>query len=180
MASGSVVTWDCVWFGSYPQTEVKPSDSVYAALGSASWDDFGDATIGGVKYRRISREDVTTGIPNNSWDYNGPNYRYFRYEPIKWRVLDVFGDTAYVVADIALDCRMYNERRSEITWQTSSVRSWLNGYNVSSNEPGINYATRNFVSTAFSSDEGEAIIASSTLGFGTDESGGDAGRRLLD
>ena len=62
MQSGRKVTWDCIWFGSYPQAEVIPenveytaldgalrrngdvivSDSLYSALENASdWDDRG-------------------------------------------------------------------------------------------------------------------------------------------
>ena len=59
MAAGQVATWDCVWFGSYPQTEVTGSDNVYKSLQNAGWDGNGDATVGGKKYRRVSRSDAT-------------------------------------------------------------------------------------------------------------------------
>lgn len=54
MDAGQKVTWDCVYFGSYPQSEVTSKDgSIYNALKSATgWDSNNDITIGGTKYRR--------------------------------------------------------------------------------------------------------------------------------
>ena len=119
MGSGQVVTWDCVWFGSYPQTEVAET----AALRNASWAD-GDATVGGVRYRRLAKSDATDWV---YWPYDAGTYRYFRYEPIKWRILKVSGDTALAVTDAALDNRQYHKSAVDGTWETSTVRSWLNG-----------------------------------------------------
>lgn len=34
--AGQKVTYDCVWFGSYPQTEIKEGDSAYTSLQSAA------------------------------------------------------------------------------------------------------------------------------------------------
>ncbi|MDE5782114.1 MAG: hypothetical protein K2I03_11685 [Lachnospiraceae bacterium] len=89
-AAGQKVTWDCVWFGSYPQTEVKNTDSEYAALQSATgWDGNNDIAINGKKYRRMLRGDVTFyDTLEGSYDWeDGTTYYYFRYEPVKWRVL---------------------------------------------------------------------------------------------
>ena len=37
MESGREVTWDCVWFGSYPQSEITSKDgSIYNALKNAT------------------------------------------------------------------------------------------------------------------------------------------------
>ena len=116
-ASGKVATWDCVWFGSYPQTEVEPSDSLYARLKSASWDASGNATVNGVRYRRISKSDATDSSWWESDGYGDATYRYFRYEPIKWRVLEVTGTTALVVADVALDFQYYNINDTDVTWE---------------------------------------------------------------
>ena len=50
-----------------------------------------------------------------------------RKEPIEWRVLKVNGDLALVISEKILDCRPYNETRTAVTWETSSIRKWLNG-----------------------------------------------------
>lgn len=41
MKAGQKVTWDCIWFGSYPQSEVIPSslkDIYYAAMAGREGD----------------------------------------------------------------------------------------------------------------------------------------------
>lgn len=59
MCAGQKVTWDCVWFGSHPQTEVKSTDGEYDALQKAEgWDDNGDSVVDGIKYRRMKKGDA--------------------------------------------------------------------------------------------------------------------------
>lgn len=55
MDAGQRVTWDCVYFGSYPQSEVTSKDgSIYNTLKNATgWDENNDITIGRTKYRRL-------------------------------------------------------------------------------------------------------------------------------
>ena len=36
MQAGQKVTWDCIWFGSYPQSEITSSDSLYNTLQNAA------------------------------------------------------------------------------------------------------------------------------------------------
>lgn len=94
--SNGVVTWDCVYFGRYPQS---------------------DAT-GQTK------------------------------DPIKWRVLSVDGNDAFLVADTNLDAQRYNNTDGSVTWETCTMRSWLNGYGSGSN---------NFIDRAFTASEQNAI-----------------------
>ena len=163
MAAGQVATWDCVWFGSYPQTEITSDDTVYFRLQNASWDANGDVMIDNTKYRRISSSDT---IYSGYWSDDGYGYeayRYFRYDPIKWRVLGISGSDALVVADKALDDQGYNTYNTDVTWATSSVRSWLNGYGAASNQPGTDYSLRSFLGTAFSSGERSAILTTDVV-----------------
>ena len=53
MEAGKKVTWDCVWFGSYPQSEVTEEDPVFEELQRASGWSGNEITIDEVKYRRI-------------------------------------------------------------------------------------------------------------------------------
>lgn len=167
MVSGQEVTWDCVWFGSYPQTEITSSDAVYAALQSADWNDgsgstyYNDATVAGVRYQRIAEWDGT-GTDDS------PTYRYFRYEPIKWRVLSVSGTTAFVLADKALSVRSYHHGQNAITWKNCEMRSWLNGRSnrVStawSDQPYSDLSTSSFMTAAFSEGEYAAILATDVV-----------------
>lgn len=72
--SNGNVTYDCVWFGSYPQSDA-------------------------------------TGV---------------KKDPIKWRVLEVNGNDAFLVADCNLDVRRYNDTDTYMTWETCTMRKWLN------------------------------------------------------
>lgn len=186
--SGNVI-WDCVWFGNYPQTEIVSEEdetqlaamqkmntdyktryetvsaSAYQQIAGASYDSNGDATVDGVKYRRMKKGDATHSKINNSKYYqwtDSTSYHYFRYEPIKWRVLLVEGNDALLLADLGLDDRKYNESRLDITWENSTMRSWLNGYGASDNQQGGDYSSSNFLDSAFSSAE-QAAIANSTV-----------------
>ncbi len=68
-------------------------------------------------------------------------------EPIEWQVLARENDRILVISRYALDCQQYNVSRSSITWETCSLRKWLNG---------------TFLRTAFSEEE-KAMIPSVTV-----------------
>ena len=180
MEAGQKVTWDCVWFGSYPQAEVVPASEEYTALGkeflregdliqddelyqklksAVGWDKQGDVEIDGEKYRRIKKEDATYAFNNSSsyqWE-NDTDYHYFKYQPIKWRVLSVNGSEAFLLADQALDDKQYHTVYENVTWEGSTIRSWLNGYGASANLQNKDYGSSNFINTAFSSSARKAI-----------------------
>lgn len=47
-------------------------------------------------------------------------------EEIEWEVLKVESDRVLVVSKYALDCKKYNEERTNVTWETCTLRKWLN------------------------------------------------------
>ena len=114
------VTWDCVWFGAYPQSEVTSGDIYNKLKNATGWDENNDIVIDGNKYRRLKGEDAT--------------YYYFKYEAIKWRVLNVSNGEALLLADQALDSQRYNQNSEDITWEKSSIRSWLNAQDTINNQ----------------------------------------------
>ena len=84
-------------------------------------------------------------------------------EYIKWRVLSVDGDDAFLVADQNLDVKPYNTTYEEVTWKTCTLRSWLNGYDASLNKTGSDYTQDNFINVAFDETEQEAILLTTVL-----------------
>ena len=178
MDAGQKVTWDCVYFGRYPQSEITSKDgSIYNALKNATgWDENNDITIGGTKYRRLKGEDATYAISEDEehydWNDNYKTYHYFKYELIKWRVLNRDGNDAFLLADVALDDQKYNTNDVEVTWETSSIRSWLNGYGASVNQPKTDYSKKNFINSAFTSTQMNAIkttnvVNNNNINYGT-------------
>ncbi|OLR62713.1 hypothetical protein BHF69_08505 [Anaerostipes sp. 992a] len=183
MDAGQKVTWDCIYFGSYPQAEVITSkmsenytalsksmladgdlvvsDSIYASLEAATgWDENNDITIGGRKYRRMKKADATYGTSGSSVYYNwsdATSYHYFRYEAIKWRVLQKDGDQALLLSDRALDDQKYHLDHESVTWESSTIRSWLNGYGAGSNQNGVDYSSKNFLDSAFTASEQDFV-----------------------
>lgn len=209
MEAGQKVTWDCVWFGSYPQAEVITTamgsnytaigsaylqegdlivdDAAYAALESATgWDANGDITVNGSRYRRLQKSDATYATSGSSPFYNwsdSSSYHYFKYQPVKWRVLSTDGNQALLLSDVALDDQQYNTEWTDTTWETSTLRSWLNGYGASSNNQSRDYSDKNFMDSAFSSEEQAAIINTpvenaDNLTYGT-EGGSDTTDKLF-
>ena len=48
-------------------------------------------------------------------------------DPIEWQVLDVQDGRALLLSRYALDSQPYNTERTDVTWEGSSLRTWLNG-----------------------------------------------------
>lgn len=129
--------WSYIYFGSYPQTEVA-GDALTAEIVGASYDANGDAEVDGEKYRRISKSDT-----NNDANFGDSAYRYFKWERIRWRVMQKDDDTLFVMADKGLDCKKYNENNVAITWKECTSRDWLND---------------SFFRTAFGMEEQGAVV----------------------
>lgn len=160
------VTWDCIYFGSYPQSEITYADgNIYNQLRSASesqWNSNNDIEIGGIKYRRLKGEDTLFHMSGSTscydWKDDYTTYHYFKYEPIKWRVLNKNGNDLFLLADVALDTQQYDtEGWLILRWENSTVRSWLNGYDASKNKMEKDYTSKNFIHSAFSKAEQTAI-----------------------
>ena len=86
-------------------------------------------------------------------------------EPVKWRVLSNTGGQLFLLSDQNLDVFQYHTDQEYVTWETSTMRSWLNGYGASSNSggnSGIDYTEDNFLDNAFSANE-QAAIAEMTV-----------------
>ncbi len=204
MEAGQKVTWDCVWFGKYPQAEVVPSADSYTAVdksilrngdiiensrlysqlqNASGWDTNNDIVIDGNKYRRMKKSDATYENSGSSGYYNwsdSDTYHYFKYEPIKWRVLKVNGNQAFLLSDIALDDQRYHTVSESITWETSTIRSWLNGYGASSNKQGKDYSSKNFIGSAFSGNEKSAIVNTSVVNDNNINHGTEGGNNTTD
>ncbi len=85
-------------------------------------------------------------------------------EPIKWIILDINNaGQSLVISEMALDVKPYNKTSVSMTWENSTIRSWLNGYGASSNTDAVNYTSDSFISAAFTSDEQKRIIQSKVI-----------------
>lgn len=167
-------SYSYVYFGSYPQSEVTQIDiinSIDKGLLQKGLDT-GDIWVNGTKYRKISCNNTTDAFNyNTSSIQSSKEYRYFKWERIRWRVLETVGGKMKLMADMALDCQPYNVESKEITWKESTIRSWLNSYDESQNDSEIDYTGEGFINTAFSGNERDALIVNEITdkAYGDDE-----------
>lgn len=139
--------WDYVYFGSYPQSKLRTSQITDEIL-KADYNSNGDAVVAGQRYRRLLVDD---------------NYQYFKYEPIKWRVLENKDGYFLLMADNMLEheprCN-YAEDMYRRIYESSILRSILNGYNKNYNELHEDYSAKgaNFINLAFVKMERDALV----------------------
>lgn len=174
-SSGVKVTYDCVWFGSYPQTEMVlkggaeeklledmknkfgsldyislPSVN-YAIVKNASYDANDTTTVNlngeSVKIKRVKATDRLYSNGNKYSDRykwaDKVNYHYFKYEPVKWRVLSDTNDEMFIFAAKALNTVKYSNNFRNTDWENCSLREYLN---------------TTFIDDAFTRDEKAVIL----------------------
>ncbi len=100
--------------------------------------------------------------------------------PIKWRVLSVEGDDVFLLADKSLDCQKYNDTDADVTWETCTMRSWLNGYGAAANQQGKNYSGDGFLNNAFTASERQAIKTTKIVNNDNPERGTYGGNNTAD
>ena len=87
-------------------------------------------------------------------------------EAIEWQVLDKKQDgSLLLISNYALDCQKYNDAYKSVTWETSSIRKWLN---------------EDFINTAFSASEKKAISTTTVKNEDNKRAGGDGGNDTKD
>jgi len=180
VSTGQVTSWSCITFGTYPQTEIIPASShavdeyavqkddfvvnpdLYAGLQQADWND-DETEIDGIRYRRLSRDAAVSSSEESAGHYRwgqDDEWHYFRYDPVKWRVLEVRDGTALLLSDMAVDCEPFQTELKDISWEDCTLRSYLNGYGTDENISSIDFSgeNHNFLDMAFSPDEQDAIL----------------------
>lgn len=85
--------------------------------------------------------------------------------PIRWRVLSVEGNDAFLMADQAIESHPFDEEGSAVTWEKCSLRKWLN---------------EEFIKEAFTEEEQAAIKVTTVVNKGNEEYNTDAGADTQD
>lgn len=75
------------------------------------------------------------------------------------------GDDAFLLADEILDCQPYNEENTDVTWETCTLRNWLN---------------TTFLNSAFSETEQSAIKNTTVVNKANQEYGTAGGNTTTD
>lgn len=142
--------WNYVYFGRFPQSEVT-GDELTDEIINAPYNQNGDVVVDGVKYRReYANKHVTP-----------KTYKYYRYEPVKWRVLQNTGNSLLLLSDLNLwyveDISSDATRKHD--YAISNLRSALNGYDGFENWDNLDYSVKgtNFFSMAFYEKEQDIL-----------------------
>ena len=184
---------DIVEFGSYPQSRVMNSSLVsslnsvsknwvsygyYSGTGACGtmaqgdWMKYADFTYNGTKYRAVTfsqyRPYMTDYLSSYSCQedngYTPNNIYYFKYEPLKWRVLDP--STGLVLCENIIDSQAYSNTIYEYGtdsyggtayWNDAEHTHYANDYATSSIRAWLN---DDFYNTAFSSSQRAGILTS--------------------
>lgn len=86
-------------------------------------------------------------------------------EDIEWLVLEVQSDRALLISKYIIDGKRYNEKYVDVTWETSTLRSWL---------------SNTFYNEAFSDYEKKAIKTTSVTNTKNPEFDTDPGKETQD
>lgn len=92
---------------------------------------------------QINIDDISVGDTHIFGTYEQDNDLSNGQEEIEWIVLDKEDGKLFVISKYALDCQSYNTEDVEVTWETCTLRQWLN---------------EEFFYSAFSSEEQNMIL----------------------
>ena len=84
------------------------------------------------------------------------------------------------MADQNLDAKPYNTSYVDVTWETCTLRSWLNGYGASANVEETDYSSDNFLDTAFTAEERAAIRQTTVVNEDNSHYGTEGGNDTTD
>lgn len=163
------VSKNWVSYGYYSGTGCYATDygTGYATMVQGDWMKYADFTYNGTKYRaatfsqyRPSWTCNPSSAGKTDQDDNGytpNNIYYFKYEPLKWRVLDP--STGFVLCESIVDSQAYNNTIYENGnyWNNTEHTQYANDYATSSIRAWLN---DNFYNTAFSSSQKASILTS--------------------
>jgi len=88
-------------------------------------DKCGSALNGAEAWNTI--KNIKVGDTYKFGSYEQDNNTSNGKEEIEWQVLAKEGTKILVISKYALDCKQYNTSYTSVTWETCSLRTWLNG-----------------------------------------------------
>lgn len=155
------------------------------SMAKGDWMKYSDFTYNGVKYRAVTFSQYRPYYTHTSLSsgelhqkYNGyytNNVYYFKFEPLKWRVLDPA--TGLVLCENIVDSQAYSntvyeygtDKNGTAYWNDSAHTHYANDYATSSIRKWLN---NDFYNTAFSAAEKKSILTTTldNRAYSTDHS----------
>jgi len=119
-------------------------ESAYILLNGLSYKD-SETKLSEIKKALFSKAEVSSTVYFGTYEQD--NNTSNGEEDIEWRVLAKEDNKILVISEYALDCQQYNTSYTDVTWESCSLRKWMNG---------------TFLNNAFSADE-QAQIQNTTV-----------------
>ena len=150
---GMSTVWNAVSFGRYPQTEILRESTDQA---SSVPDGYAEVNPELYSALEAAAESAGDEVSHEGAQYVRLDGRWFRCDPIIWRVLEVRDGTALLMADRCLDSVPWHSEYRDVSWEASDLRGWLNGTGAGDSP----YGPESFIETAFTEEELRAVIVS--------------------
>ena len=178
-------------FGVYPQSkadskiqsDIKSKVTIDEETGL--WNECDDETM----YARYDLETgffiyaaKVDGVRQEEQYYMQCGEDLFLVEPLQWIVLETVGSDSIIISNKVIDGgRKYSDLYGECTWETSSMRDWLNGTGDYDARTGSAYNTQlNFINRAFTDQEISRIQTVSLTAADNEIYGTDGGAGTTD
>lgn len=165
------ITWDCIWFGTYPQTQVKnTSNYINKKYENNGWLNIYSAKNKGGEQVKIGRTMYT----HEKYILNGKSNldsMEFKFEPIKWRILKKEGNKVLLLSDKIIDqyfmfqptfsdaLVLYIGPHIDFIWRNSTLRTYMNKelYDMAFTEEEKEGILESKVTSKFAYKEGEDV-----------------------
>ncbi|MDR3165641.1 MAG: DUF6273 domain-containing protein [Synergistaceae bacterium] len=153
----------CVFAASAPQ--VLASDTI----GNAADIGQGNAVyFGRYPQHYLGMSPPSTGESDQDWisalstNYDTTVTCWYSIDPIEWRVLQTTNDSSFLLSKKNLDVKKHLADYGSVTWETSMIRAWLNGYSAGeAGNSAANPEPDSFIVRAFNPREENGIIETS-------------------
>ena len=77
---------------------------------------------------------------------------------LEWQILKIGEDNSLMmISRRVIDVKPYHTNAEEVTWEKSTMRSWLNGLSAADNLAGTDYSNDNFFQKAFNETEQQHV-----------------------
>lgn len=143
-------------------------DGNYGSMQPGDWMQYADISLGGAKYRAVrfsqyrpyfTRNSIYSHQDDNGYTVN--NIYYFKYEPLKWQVLDP--TKGLVLSKSIIDSQAYSNKMYTtgtaiygfVHWNNASYTKYANDYATSSIRKWLN---EDFYNKAFTSAQKQNIL----------------------
>ncbi len=103
---------------------------------------------------------ISSNSYQTNYGYNIETVYYFKFEPIKWKILSLSNDKAFLVSDLILDCQMFYPSSSIFSFAHNGGNGYANNYELSDIRKWLN---TEFYNISFNSNDKSHILTTEVI-----------------